>query len=57
MWDEISLKEFLFDAGFKNIIRQSFNTTNSKYDLVHLDKDELGFPRKGKCSLYLEAIK
>jgi len=58
MWDFYTLSAKLAEAGFGNIQRMEFHTSNvTDFPLVPLDMNPDGTPRKGRSSLYVEAVK
>jgi SAM-dependent methyltransferase len=58
LWDFYQLKHVLEAAGFDNIQRCHFNTSQiSNFPFQPLDVNSDNQPRKGQQSMYLEAIK
>ena len=58
LYDEFSLEELLNTVGFKNIKVMTCNTSLfSDFPFKELDVNSDGVPRKGKDSIYIEALK
>ena len=58
MWDFYTLGCELENAGFSNIKRLSFNSSQiSDFSVSPLDMNAEGIPRMGHCSMYIEANK
>ena len=58
LWDFHQLKRVLLTAGFVNIERTEFNKSRVEENVFYmLDADNVGLPRKGAESMYVEANK
>lgn len=58
LWDFESLSKEISQANFSEIKKKNHNETNIKnLELKNLDYFEEEFPRKGYCSMYIEAKK
>jgi predicted SAM-dependent methyltransferase len=58
LWDFFQLKNVLQEVGFQDIQKQSVDTSSIlNFPFAPLDLDESGNSRKGKSSMYVEAVK